>query len=181
MEARILTSLRAAVITVSDSAFRGTREDLSGPAVAKRLGELGWSVTLHEVVPDEVSEICECLVRLAANSSCEAVFTTGGTGIAARDVTPEATRAVVEREIPGISELMRSEGLQFTPRSVLSRGIAGILGSTLIVNFPGSPRGAVQSLESIAHLLPHVVDLLKGKTEHEPGEETTENMRTSVK
>ena len=168
----------AAVITVSDSVSEGRREDLSGPAVAGRLEELGWSASVR-VVPDEVSAISQEIARLADGEQYAVVLTTGGTGVALRDVTPEATRAVVDREIPGLGERMRAEGLQFTRRSVLSRATAGTRGRTLVVNLPGSPKGAIQSLNCIADLIPHIVDLLNGKTEHEPAVETTETMRTS--
>ncbi len=174
------TRRHAAVITVSDSVSAGRREDLSGPAVARRLEDLGWTCD-RLVVADELAAISQEIARLADSDHYAMVLTTGGTGIAARDVTPEATRAVVDREIPGLGELMRAEGLRFTPRSVLSRATAGTRGRTLVVNFPGSPKGAVQSLDCIAGLIPHIVDLLDGKTEHTPAGETTETMRTSEK
>jgi len=160
--------IRVAVVTVSDSASAGTREDLSGPAVAARCEALGWTVQRREVVSDDQTRIARLLVELAASGECDLVLTTGGTGIAPRDVTPEATRAVVEKEIPGLAELMRADGLKHTRRAVLSRGIAGSRGSTLIVNLPGSPKGAVQSLDAISDLVVHVADLLHGFTEHAP-------------
>lgn len=160
--------IRVAVVTVSDSAFAGTREDLSGPAVAARCEALGWTVQLRGVVADDQTRIARMLVDLAASGQCDLVLTTGGTGIAPRDVTPEATRAVIEKEIPGLAEVMRSDGLKYTRRAVLSRGIAGSRGATLIVNLPGSPKGAVQSLDSISDLVGHVADLLHGLTEHAP-------------
>jgi molybdenum cofactor synthesis domain-containing protein len=160
--------IRVAVITVSDSAAGGTREDLSGPAVVARCEVLGWTVHRREVVADDQTRIARLLVDLAASGECDLVLTTGGTGVAPRDVTPEATRAVIEKEIPGLAEVMRTDGLKHTRRAVLSRGIAGSRGSTLIVNLPGSPKGAVQSLESISDLVAHVADLLHGFTEHAP-------------
>jgi molybdopterin adenylyltransferase len=166
---------RAVVLTVSDSVAAGTREDRSGPAVAERLKALGWEAEV-QVLPDEPDRIAATLASLADSREVEAVFTTGGTGVAPRDRTPEATRQVVEREIPGIAEWMRLEGRRFTPRSLLSRGIAGTRGRTLIVNLPGSPKGAVQSLDAIADVADHVVDLLHGRTEHtetDPGERTS--------
>jgi len=158
--------IRTAVVTISDSVARGSREDRSGPAVCKRAEQLGWRVSETEVVEDDREAIARLLADLTDRRTVSLILTTGGTGLAVRDVTPEATRAVVEREIPGIGELMRSEGRRFTPRAVLSRGIAGTRGRTLIVNLPGSPKGAVQSLDAVADLTPHIIDLLEGRTEH---------------
>lgn len=158
--------IHAAVLTISDSAHSGTRPDRSGPAVRERLEQLGWQVSINEVLPDEAALISARLAELADSGQTSAIFTTGGTGLAARDVTPEATRAVIHREIPGFGELMRARGLKFTPRAVLSRALAGVRGSVLIVNLPGSTKGAVQSLDAIVELVPHVLDLLQGRTEH---------------
>ena len=155
-----------AVITVSDSVFAGKRADGSGPAVKARLEQLGWRVSAVEVVPDDSTAIGNRLAAVADADHVGAIFTTGGTGVAARDVTPEATRAVIDREIPGIGELMRSAGRSSTPFATLSRAIAGIRGRVLIVNLPGSPRGAVESLDAIVEVVPHVLELLSGKTEH---------------
>jgi molybdenum cofactor synthesis domain-containing protein len=155
--------MRAVVLTISDSAHRGERKDTSGPAVAGALKERGWEVTAVEVLPDEPGAIRKRLVELAEQPDLQAVFTTGGTGVAPRDVTPEATRQVLEREIPGLAELMRLEGMKHTRRAALSRGVAGVRGRLLIVNLPGSPKGAVQSLEAIAELLPHASELIRGQ------------------
>jgi molybdopterin adenylyltransferase len=155
-----------AVITVSDSAFTGRRADVSGPAVRTRLEELGWLVALTDVVPDDTGMIRERLIAVADAGHVGAIFTTGGTGIAMRDVTPEATRAVIEREIPGMGELMRAKGIASTPFATLSRAVAGTRGRVLIVNLPGSPKGAVESLDAIVELVPHVLELLNGHTEH---------------
>ena len=158
--------IRVAVITVSDSAVAGTRQDRSGPAVRERAEALGWAVREVELVLDESNQIAEVLRRLADSGEISLILTTGGTGVALRDVTPEATRSVIEREIPGLGELMRSEGRKFTPKAVLSRGLAGVRNRTLIVNLPGSPTGALESLDTIANLVPHVLDLLEGRTSH---------------
>jgi molybdopterin adenylyltransferase len=158
--------IRVAVVTVSDSAVAGARQDLSGPAVRDRAQSFGWTVSEIHLVPDESSQIADLVRRLADSGDVSLILTTGGTGVALRDVTPEAMRGVIEREIPGLAELMRSEGLKFTPMAALSRGLAGVRGRTLIVNLPGSPRGAVQSLDAIAKLVPHVLELLAGRTEH---------------
>jgi molybdopterin adenylyltransferase len=158
--------IEAAVLTISDSAHAGARADLSGPAVRERLEQLGWRVSLMEILPDEPAGIAERLTALADAAQVAAIFTTGGTGVALRDVTPEATRKVLDREIPGIPEVMRATGRRATPLAALSRGIAGTRGKVLIVNLPGSPKGAVESLDAIVELVPHVLDLLSGKTEH---------------
>jgi molybdenum cofactor synthesis domain-containing protein len=158
----------AAVLTISDSVSAGTRADRSGPALRERLEQLGWSVSVMEAIPDETSEIAARLATLADGGQVSAIFTTGGTGVAPRDVTPEATRAVIDREIPGLGELMRARGRQATPLAVLSRSLAGTRGRVLIVNLPGSPKGAVESLDAIVELVPHVLELLRGRTEHTP-------------
>ena len=160
--------INAAVLTISDSAYAGNRQDLSGPAVRERLERLGWSVSAIEVLPDEADLISARLATLADGNQFAAIFTTGGTGVAARDVTPEATRAAIEREIPGIGELMRSHGRKSTPLAALSRALAGIRGQVLIVNLPGSPRGAVESLDGIINVVPHILQLLRGDTGHGP-------------
>ena len=158
---------RAVVITVSDGCFHGQREDLSGPAVAGLLEGAGVPVAAREIVPDEVAEIVAALRRGVA--AAELVVTTGGTGLAARDVTPEATRTVCERLVEGLAEVMRAEGARQTPLAALSRAVCGTVGRTLIVNLPGSPAGAASSLAAILPLLPHAVDLLAGDTAHGHG------------
>lgn len=158
--------IRVAIVTISDSVAEGKREDRSGPAVQKRVGELGWSVASKGLVPDVVSEISGALRDLSRGGEVDVILTTGGTGLAPRDVTPEATRAIIEREVPGFGELMRSEGRKSTKFASLSRGGAFTLGTTLLVNLPGSPSGAVDSLNAVADLIPHVIDLLQGRTEH---------------
>jgi molybdopterin adenylyltransferase len=156
----------AAVITISDSVSAGTRTDRSGPAVRERLEQLGWKVSVTEVIADELDEISQRLATLADGGQVAAIFTTGGTGLAQRDITPEATRTVLHREIPGFGELMRTKGRESTPLAVLSRSLAGTRGRVLIVNLPGSPKGALESLDAIVELVPHVLDLLQGQTEH---------------
>jgi molybdopterin adenylyltransferase len=154
----------AAVVTVSDSCARGVRKDLSGPAVAELLKKLHFEVVTLEVVADDTIQIQNLLIRLARETRF--VVTTGGTGIALRDVTPEATRAVCDRLLEGVAERIRSEGAKKTPFAALSRAVCGVRGCSLILNLPGSPAGAVESLEAVAVLIPHALDLLSGKTEH---------------
>ena len=156
--------LTAAVVTVSDSCARGEREDLSGPAVVHVLQKIHFSVTIREVVPDDSIQIQNLLIRLARE--VRFIVTTGGTGIAPRDVTPEATVAVCDRLLDGVAERIRSEGSKKTPFAALSRAVCGVRGRALILNLPGSPKGAVESLEAVAGLLPHAIELLSGKTEH---------------
>jgi molybdenum cofactor synthesis domain-containing protein len=156
--------LSAAVVTVSDSCARGEREDLSGPAIAQLLQKLHFQVVTQEVVSDDVSQIENLLIRLARE--VRFVATIGGTGIAPRDVTPEATVAICDRLVDGVAERMRSEGMKKTPFAALSRGVCGVRGQALILNLPGSPAGAVESLEAVAGLIPHAIALLSGKTEH---------------
>lgn len=154
----------AAVVTVSDSRARGERVDLSGPAVADALTKSGFRVVATRVVQDDSMQIQNALVHLALEARF--IVTTGGTGIAPRDVTPEASEAICDRLIDGVAERMRLEGGKKTPFAALSRGVCGARGKTLILNLPGSPTGAVESLEAVAELIPHALNLLDGKTEH---------------
>ena len=158
--------IRVFVVTISDGVSAGTREDRSGAALVQSATELGWSVVGTKVVPDDIQKIAELLIELSDGANAEVVLTTGGTGLGPRDVTPEAARAIAHREVPGFGELMRSEGRKKTKFATLSRGGAITRGSVLILNLPGSPKGAVESLLAVAELVPHAVDLLHGRTEH---------------
>jgi molybdopterin adenylyltransferase len=157
-------ALTVAILTVSDSCASGQRTDASGPAVAEALKKRNFSVFSAEIVADDQRAIQEALLRLATNARL--VVTTGGTGIAERDVTPEATKAICDRLLEGVAERMRAEGAKKTPFAALSRAVCGVHAKSLILNLPGSPRGAVESLEAVIDLLPHALQLLSGNTEH---------------
>jgi molybdopterin adenylyltransferase len=154
--------MRVAVVTISDSVSQGAREDRSGPALREACQKRGWQVVSSHLVPDETGTLQARLIELADSGVVDLILTTGGTGIGPRDTTPEATAAVCQKLIPGFGELMREKGRQSTPRAVLSRAVAGVRGRSVIVNLPGSPKGAVESLDAIADLLPHAVEVLRG-------------------
>lgn len=156
--------LTAAVLTVSDSCSRGENTDRSGPAITAALRGHNFKVQVTGIVSDDQPEIERAIIRMAQDARL--VVTTGGTGIAPRDVTPEATRAVCTRLIEGIPERMRIEGGKKTPMAALSRGLCGVLGTSLVLNLPGSPKGAIESLETVIQLIPHVLQLLSGNTKH---------------
>lgn len=164
MSSSIPDTFRAAVLTVSDSCARGERNDASGPAVARTLQEFHFTVVETRVVADDHGAIQKAIVDLARKAKL--VVTTGGTGISARDVTPEATRSVCGRMLDGVSERMRREGEKKTGFAVLSRGLCGVCGTSLVLNLPGSPAGAVDSLQAVIDVLPHALQILGGKTEH---------------
>ena len=155
----------AAVLTLSDQGSAGLREDTSGPAVRQVLQELGIVVTEHAIQSDDPESTVERLQQWVAGG-LSLIVTTGGTGFGPRDHTPEATREVIERDAPGLAELMRAEGLRKTPMAALSRGVCGIAGRTLIVNLPGSERAVRENLDALAPVLPHALQLIGGDTEH---------------
>lgn len=154
--------MRVSVLTISDSVAAGKVEDRSGLSVIARCRELGWTIASSGVRADDRDAIEAFLQETADSNGADVILTTGGTGLGPRDVTPEATQAVVDRLIPGFPEQMRAAGLRKTRRSILSRATSGIRGTTIIINLPGSPGGAVESLDAIADLLPHAVDILHG-------------------
>ena len=145
--------IRFGLLTLSDRSSRGDREDSSGPALARLIQAEGWSVTKQQILPDEESAIRAVLTEWSDGGGLDVILTTGGTGFSLRDVTPEATKAVIQREAPGLTEVMRAESLKKTPHAMLSRAIAGLRGRTLIVNLPGSPKGAVENLQTILPVL----------------------------
>jgi molybdopterin adenylyltransferase len=151
---------QALVLTISDSASQGKREDLSGPEVCRMLEDLGFQVVSVKVIPDERTEIQDTMRIACDQGQVQLVVTTGGTGLSPRDVTPEATARVIDRQVPGMAELMRSEGLKLTPKAALSRGMVGARGATLIINLPGSVKGVQESLGALIPILPHAVQVL---------------------
>jgi molybdenum cofactor synthesis domain-containing protein len=154
--------MKVAVVTISDTVARAERTDASGPAVAERCRQLGWPVSSTHAIPDDSPQIQDLLCRLADADHMDLILTTGGTGLGPRDSTPEATHAVADKLIPGFAEEMRRKGLEKTPRAILSRSSAAIRGRTLILNLPGSPKGAVESLDAIASLIPHSIEIISG-------------------
>ncbi len=156
---------KAAVITMSDKGYRGERSDTSGPAIMQILKEKGMEVVEYFLIPDEFEVITYHLKKLCDEEVCDLIITTGGTGCAKRDVTPEATKSVIEKEIPGIAEAIRYKSLQITPKAMLGRGVAGICNNTMIINLPGSEKAVRESMEVFIDVVPHALDTLKGKAE----------------
>jgi molybdopterin adenylyltransferase len=161
--------LRFAVLTISDRSARGERQDSSGPALVELIKSQGWTVTRTEILPDDINILRESLSILVDRGDVDIILTTGGTGFAPRDVTPEATRAVIEREAPGLVEAMRSASAAKSPHAMLSRAVAGIRGKVLIINLPGSPKAAVENLQIVLPALDHAVQLLKDDPRAEAG------------
>lgn len=153
-------SIRFGILTLSDRSARGERADLSGTALAELIHAQNWSVAKQAILPDDESAIRAILIEWADSGEVDVILTTGGTGFAPRDVTPEATRAVIQRDAPGLAETMRAESMKKTPHAMLSRAVAGIRGRTLIVNLPGSPKGAVENLQTVLSVLTHAAQLL---------------------
>jgi len=161
--------IRFGILTLSDRSSRGERADASGPALTHLIEAQNWSVTRQAILPDEESAVKATLVEWTDSGEFDVILTTGGTGFAPRDITPEATRAVIQREAPGLVEAMRSASVLKTPHAMLSRSVAGIRHKTLIVNLPGSPKGAIENLQTILAVLPHAVELLRD----DPASETS--------
>jgi len=162
-------SLRFGILTVSDRSSRGERPDASGPVLVKIVKERDWLISKVEVVPDNFAILQETLIQWADSGNLDVILTTGGTGFSPRDITPEATQTIIERSAPGLAEAMRTVSLQVTPYAMLSRGVAGIRGGTLIVNLPGSPQAAQENLAVILPVLPHAVQLLQADANAESG------------
>lgn len=162
-------TIRFGILTLSDRSARGEREDSSGPALARLIEAENWSVTKQALLPDNESAIRSILSEWADSRELDVILTTGGTGFAPRDITPEATRAIIDREAPGLAEAMRAASLRITPHAMLSRIVAGIRKKTLIINLPGSPKGAVENLQVVIPVLPHAVQLLRD----DPSSETS--------
>ncbi len=166
-------TIRIGIITVSTRSSRGERPDSSGPALVEAVTQAGWQVIQTSIVPDDLEKLTSLLVEWADTGQLDVILTTGGTGFSPYDITPEATQAVIHRPTPGLDEAMRSAGLRITPHAMLSRATSGIRGRTLIVNLPGSPRGATENLAVLIPALPHAIQLLKEDPSAEAGHQAT--------
>ena len=160
--------IKTAVLTISDKGSRGARKDLSGPVLKEMMEKIGAKIVYEQIIADEKAEIKEALIKITDQISADLILTTGGTGFAERDITPEATLEVIEKEVPGIPEKIRADTISITPQAALSRARAGIRGKTLIINFPGSPKAVRECLQAVIDIIPHGVKILKGEiTEHQ--------------
>ncbi|HEY9088532.1 MAG TPA: MogA/MoaB family molybdenum cofactor biosynthesis protein [Anaerolineaceae bacterium] len=171
-------TIRVAVLTISDRSARGERPDLSGPALSALIQGQGWQLTQYGVIPDDFEIIRDTLIEYCDRDLADILLTTGGTGFAPRDVTPEATLAAMEKNAPGLAEAMRLESLKVTPHAMLSRAAAGIRGRTLVINLPGSPKAAVENLAVIIPVLPHAVELLRDNPDAEQGHNAAQPRKT---
>ena len=166
-------ALRFGILTVSDRSWRGERKDASGPALVEAVQAQGWQVVRQMILPDDMQDLSDLLAVWADSGKMDVILTTGGTGFAPRDITPEATQAIIERPAPGLAEAMRAASLQVTPHAMLSRAMAGIRKRSLIINLPGSPKGALENLQTILSVLPHAVQLLQEDPQAEAGHLTS--------
>jgi len=162
-------SIRVAILTISDRSASSERPDASGPVLAKAVQEQGWQVVHQDILPDDLQSLIKRLISWADSGDCDIILTTGGTGFSRRDLTPEATQAIIDRPAPGLAEAMRMSSLQITPYAMLSRAIAGIRKQTLIINLPGSPKGALENLQVVLPVLPHAVQLFRDDPSAEAG------------
>jgi molybdopterin adenylyltransferase len=170
----VVMALRVGIVTISDRSSRGERKDVSGPALQRKILLQGWKVSKIEIIPDEFSAIRDLLASWADAGDLDLILTTGGTGFAPRDITPEATQSIIDRAAPGLVEAMRAASLRITPHAMLSRAVAGIRKRVLIINFPGSPKAATENLDVILPVLPHAVQLLRD----DPGSEAGHRLGT---
>lgn len=155
--------IKTAILTISDKGSRGERVDGTGPAIRAEIENKGYSIEYYRMIPDEINEIEKELIYLCDELKVNLILTNGGTGFSQRDVTPEATQRVIEKYVPGIGEVMRAKSMEITPKAMLSRGIAGIRGTSLIINLPGSPKGAAENLRFVLPAIPHGIEILTGE------------------